>query len=75
MLLKFLSHHLWWPVQREIDPERGMPNEVEQSLRDHGFLREIGPVPPSTVRRRLASWSTLTKWRGVEGVFTSPALK
>jgi integrase len=27
------------------------------------------------VRRRLANWSTLTKWRGLEGAFTSPPLK
>ncbi|KGD93375.1 site-specific integrase, partial [Rhizobium sp. YS-1r] len=30
---------------------------------------------PDTVRRRLASWSTLTKWRGLTGVFSSPSLK
>jgi integrase len=28
-----------------------------------------------TVRRRLATWSTLTKWRGLAGAFASPALK
>jgi integrase len=27
------------------------------------------------VRRRLANWSTLTKWRGATGTFASPALK
>jgi len=27
------------------------------------------------VRRRLASWSTLSKWRGLNGAFASPALK
>lgn len=27
------------------------------------------------MRRRLANWSTLTKWRGVNGAFASPALK
>lgn len=27
------------------------------------------------MRRRLATWSTLTKWRGLTGNFTSPALK
>ncbi|PWL16180.1 integrase, partial [Falsochrobactrum shanghaiense] len=30
---------------------------------------------PATVRRRLANWSTLTRWRGLEGAFTSPAVK
>lgn len=52
-----------------------MPAEVEQSLRDQRFLRSSGPHAPDTVRRRLASWSTLTKWRGLSGVFSSPALK
>jgi integrase len=34
-----------------------------------------GPHAPATVRRRLATWSTLTKWRGLSGVFATPALK
>jgi integrase len=75
MLLKFVAHHLWRPEQRDVDPEHGMPCDVEQSLREQGFLRSAGPHAPSTVRRRLASWSTLTKWKGVDGAFTSPALK
>lgn len=27
------------------------------------------------MRRRLANWSTLTRWRGLEGSFSSPAVK
>ncbi len=75
MLLKFVAHHLWQPEQREIDPHHGMPATIEQSLREQRFLRSSGPHAPDTVRRRLASWSTLTKWRGLTGVFSSPALK
>lgn len=75
MLLKFVAHHLWQPDQRDIDPNHGMPADVEQSLREQRFLRSPGPHAPDTVRRRLASWSTLTKWRGLTGVFSSPALK
>lgn len=75
MLLKFVAHHLWQPDQRDIDPLHGMPAVVEQSLRDQRFLRSSGPHAPDTVRRRLATWSTLTKWRGLTGVFSSPALK
>ncbi|SMD00282.1 site-specific integrase [Rhizobium sp. RU36D] len=75
LLLKFVAHHLWQPVQREIDPHHGMPADVEQSLRDQRLLRSSGPHAPDTVRRRLASWSTLTKWRGLTGVFSSPSLK
>ncbi|MBB2842516.1 UNVERIFIED_ORG: integrase [Rhizobium etli] len=75
LLLKFVAHHLWDPARRETDPEHGMPTAVDQSLRDGGFLRSPGPHAPDTVRRRLASWSTLTKWRGLDGAFASPALK
>jgi integrase len=75
MLLKFVAHHLWDAEKRLTDPEHGMPAEVEDKLRIQGFLRTIGPHAPDTVRRRLATWSTLTKWRGLQGSFGSPALK
>ena len=75
LLLKFVAHHLWDPEKKKSDPEHGMPISVEQDLRGQGFLRSIGPHAPDTVRRRLASWSTLTKWRGLAGAFSSPALK
>ncbi|AYD05115.1 integrase (plasmid) [Neorhizobium sp. NCHU2750] len=75
LLLKFVAHHLWDPAKGEIDPEHGMPATVEQNLRGQGFLKVVGPHAPDTVRPRLASWSTLTKWRGVSGAFASPELK
>lgn len=75
LLLKFLAHHLWDPVARESDPQHGMPLEVEDALRAQGLLRVAGPHAPDTVRRRLATWSTLTKWRGLTGAFASPSLK
>jgi len=75
MLLKFVAHHLWDPAKRENDPDHGMPAEVQQNLRGQGFLKVTGPHAPDTVRRRLATWSTLTKWRGLTGHFASPALK
>ncbi len=64
LLLKFVAHHLWDPVKREADPTHGMPDAIDEQLRDQGFLRTIGAHSPDTVRRRLANWSTLTKWRG-----------
>ncbi|MEX2745979.1 site-specific integrase [Rhizobium mongolense] len=73
LLLKFVAHHLWDPQRRETDPDHGMPAAVEENLRRQGFLRSVGPHAPSTVRRRLANWSTLSKWRG--GAFASSALK
>lgn len=75
LLLKFVAHHLWRPQQREIEPNHGMPASVEGELRRGGFLRVSGPHAPATVRRRLANWSTLTRWRGLEGAFLSPAVK
>jgi integrase len=75
LLLKFIAHHLWRPQQREIDPDHGMPAGVEEELRSQGFLRVSGPHAPATVRRRLANWSTLTRWRGLEGAFSSPAVR
>jgi integrase len=75
LLLKFVAHHLWDREKRRSDPHHGMPVEVEQILRDQGLLKVVGPHAPDTVRRRLATWSTLTKWRGLNGSFVCPALK
>jgi integrase len=40
-------------------------------------IPDIGQVPhaPDTVRRRLTSWSILTRWRGLTGAFGAPSLK
>ncbi|MDA5639591.1 MULTISPECIES: site-specific integrase [Agrobacterium] len=75
LLLKFVAHHLWDPEKRAADPDHGMPVDVDDNLRRQGFLKSTGPHAPDTVRRRLASWSTLTKWRGLPGAFASPSLK
>jgi integrase len=75
LLLKFIAHHLWRHQQREIDPDHGMPAGVEAELRSQGFLRASGPHAPATVRRRLSNWSTLTRWRGLEGSFSAPSVK
>ncbi len=75
LLLKFVAQHLWDPEKRASDPNHGMPADVADNLRRQGFLKAVGPHAPATVRRRLANWSTLTKWRGLDGAFASPALK
>jgi integrase len=75
LLLKFVAHHLWDSQRRETDADHGMPAAVDENLRRQGFLKSVGPHAPATVRRRLANWSTLTKWRGLDGAFASPALK
>jgi integrase len=75
LLLKFVAHHLWDPVKRAEDPTHGMPAEVEVGLRAERLLRAFGPHAPATVRRRLTSWSILTRWRGFTGAFGAPSLK
>jgi integrase len=75
LLLKFVAHHLWDPIKRAEDPSHGMPAEVEDGLRARDLLRVNGPHAPDTVRRRLTSWSILTRWRGLTGCFDGPSLK
>ena len=72
LALKFVAHHLWDPAQREVDSAHGMPAEVATALTAAGALRVDGPHAPSTVKRRLASWGALHRWRGLEGPFASP---
>ncbi|WP_152096391.1 site-specific integrase [Rhizobium dioscoreae] len=75
LLLKFVAHHLWDPAERAEDSSHGMPADVEMGLRAKGLLRVDGPHAPDTVRRRLTSWSILTRWRGLTGSFAAPSLK
>lgn len=75
LLIKFVAHHLWDSHERLVDSAHGMPQEVAEALQTQGLLRVPGPHAPSTVRRRLSSWSTLTQWRGLTGVFNAASLR
>ncbi len=75
LALKFLAHHLWDPARRETEPGHGMPVAVAASLKAEGLLRADGPHAPGTVRRRLASWATLHRWRGLTPAFATPGFK
>ncbi|RWK76772.1 MAG: integrase [Mesorhizobium sp.] len=75
LLIKFVAHHLWDPAKRDVLATHGMPDEVAATLKAEGLLRVDGPHAPNTVRRRLSSWSTLTKWRGFVGNFSAPGLR
>ena len=75
LALKFVAHHLWDPQKREADALHGMPAEVEDFLREKGHLRTVGPHAPATVKRRLAHWGTLHRWRGFDGPFSAPTLR
>jgi len=72
LALKFVAHHLFDPDKRAADAAHGMPAEVEDILRAKGHLRSFGPHAPATVKRRLAHWGTLHRWRGLDGPFAAP---
>ena len=75
LALKFVAHHLRDPSKRASDPRHGMPADVAQSLQGERLLRCDGPPAPNTVKRRLANWSTLHRWKGIEGPFAAPSLR
>ncbi|MEZ2410304.1 site-specific integrase [Bosea sp. RCC_152_1] len=75
LTLKFVAQHLWDPAQRETDAAHGMPDAIAAALRLDGHLRSDGPHAPSTVKRRLAHWATLHRWKGLMGPFTAPSLR
>jgi integrase len=75
LALKFVAHHLWDQSKRASDPKHGMPADVAESLRAEGLLRSEGPHAANTVKRRLASWSTLHRWKGIDGPFDAPSLR
>ena len=74
-VLRFIAHHLWDEEEREKNPEHGMPEAVAEALRAEGRLKSTGPHAPATVRRRLALWSSLHRWRGLEGPFSNPSIR
>jgi integrase len=71
-LLRFIAHHLWDPAERARSPDHGMPEPVRCRLHALGILRSDGPHAPATVRRRLASWRTICRWKGHDGPFGDP---
>jgi integrase len=75
LALKFVAHHLWDPSKRVSDPDMGCPTDFDESLRAEGLLRCEGPYARNTVKRRLASGSTLHRWKRIEGPFAAPSLR
>ncbi|UES59928.1 tyrosine-type recombinase/integrase (plasmid) [Roseibium aggregatum] len=81
LILKFIAHHLWDSDKKMSDPSHGMPDDVAVSLEARKLLR--GPKSDrlrlphaiSTVQRRLASWSTLHRWRSLQGHFSDPDVR
>jgi integrase len=74
-VLRFIAHHLWDEQEREKNPEHGMAEAIAEALRAQGRLKSTGPHAPATVRRRLALWSSLHRWRGLEGPFGNPSIR
>ena len=75
LALKFVAHHLWDPARRAEDAAHGMPADVEDCLRTSDHLRSDGPHASSTVKRRLAHWATLHRWKGLESPLGTPAIR
>lgn len=73
--LKFVAHHLFDPKARLEDAGHGMPDGVSEMLQAAGLLRTRGPHAPNTVRRRLAHWATLHRWKGLESPLGTPAIR
>ena len=74
-VLRFITHHLWDEDEHEKNPEHGMPRHVANVLRAEGRLKSNGPHAPATVRRRLALWSSMHRWQGLEGPFSTPTIR
>jgi site-specific recombinase XerD len=75
LVLKFIAHHLYDPAEKIRDPSHGMPDDVEIRLKAAGLFRCEGPQAPSTVRRRMSSWATLHRLRGLHGPFADPPVR
>jgi integrase len=75
LVMKFVAHHLYDPARKEADAGHGMPDAVAQSLRASGALKAAGPHAPATVKRRLALWGTMHRWRGLEGPFADGRIR
>jgi integrase len=67
LLLQFVAHHLPRDSDEAKANDASMPAEVQQGLQSSGLLRAPHGHSPDTVRRRLTSWASLTKARGIDG--------
>lgn len=65
-VVRFMVHHLYDAEERARNPDHGMPRAVEEKLLAAGLKREAGPAAPATVARRLASWASLHRMRGLK---------
>ena len=75
LALKFVAHHLWDPAGARPTRSTACRPRSRRSSAMQLLLRSDGPHAPSTVKRRLASWGTLHRWKGQEGPFRSPSLR
>jgi integrase len=75
LVLKFIAHHLYDTAEQGRDASHGMPAEIEQALKGQGVLKVGGPHAPATVQRRLSSWASLHRWRGLEPTTAAPRVR
>jgi site-specific recombinase XerD len=75
LVLKFIAHHLFDPAEQGRDPTHGMPAAIERALNGQGVLKVGGPHAPATVQRRLSSWASIHRWRGLEPATAAPRVR
>ena len=75
LALKFIAHHLFDPAEQGRDPTHGMPPEIERMLKGQGVLKVGGPHAPATVQRRLSSWASIHRWRGLDSATSAPRVR
>lgn len=74
-VVRFLVHHLYDPEERRRNPDHGMPQAVEERMVASGLKRAPGPAAPATVARRLASWASLHRMRGMKPPTEDPSVR
>ncbi|WP_161974282.1 integrase [Rhizobium deserti] len=65
LLLQFVAHHRRRDGGKAKASELSMPAQVQQGMQSRGLLRGATGHSSATVRRRLTSWRSLAKARGL----------
>ena len=76
LTLKFVAHHLWDPVEARDRPPTWDACRRRRGLADEGAAAlRWPPVPRTPSSGASASWSTLHRWKGIDGPFAAPSLR
>ncbi|WP_142846721.1 tyrosine-type recombinase/integrase [Telmatospirillum sp. J64-1] len=76
LVIRYLTHHLYRAdLRSQAGYEHGMPRKVREIMAAHGYKVEDGPHAPSTVTRRLATWSKMHQIRGLDSPTLQPEVR